>query len=509
MSERESTSKARSPVRWQIFIGIAVLLSLRLLAILIIPPGGDEVAQLYMADDIAHLTRFPIYFYQQAVMGTIESYLLAPFFRIFGFSFLGARLFYGLFYLTLMGIYLWIVRRLFSRGLTTYLFVLLTVLPFPILFFTTLFGWLDLPLSALVSLAILLAMTEERKEPFWKPFTLGLVCGIGIWCNPLFVIWMVPIGMSVVWLLPRNGTRTRPWVCLLGLWVGLLPVWIHGLQTGILMGIEDNARRGLANPEDVPRIFYLFFARLKYFLTTFSFGSISPWVARLISGLSFIPFFIFVVSFGSFIFYVFRSRKILKLKEKVFSSFVIYPPFVLILLYCSGNFLLKDEGLRYLLQLLIPYVFVVSWQLERLKSKVWKKGVLGLLVGVLLLGNLFSSLEMIRRGSQLRELVRFLEKERLYAGIAGVGTAYPINVLSHHRVIATPLPHHAISDTIWERVKAEGPRFLVLERPNSQLRKELEGDPTLKKASVGSYDVFYGESDYLTYLIDAQDPIVV
>jgi len=494
----------RSRVLW----GLLLALSLRLFAILIIPPGGDEVAQLYMADDIAHFTRFPIYFDQQAAMGTLESYFLAPLLRLFGFSYLAARLGYSLFYFTFMGIYLWIVKRLFSRELTAYLFILLAVLPFPALFFTTVIGWAEIPFLAIVSLALLLAMTKKLKRSLGPSFALGFVCGIAIWCNPLFVIWMVPIGISVVWLIPQSGARKIPWGALLGLLVGLFPVWIHGLETGILMGIEDNAKRGLANVEDVPRIFYLFFARMKYFLSTFSFGSTSPWIDTLIRGLSLFPFLIFWVSFGSFVFYVFRSRKIQKPKEKVFSYFVIFPPFVLMILYCSGNFLLKDEGMRFLLQLVIPYVFVVSWQLQRLPSKVWKKGLLSLLVGGFLAGTLFSGREMIRRGSEFRELIRFLEKERLYFGIANVGTAYPLNILSGHRVVATPLPHHAISNSIWGRVKAGGPRFLILERQNPQLRKELESDPNLKKAAVGSYDVFYGESAYLVSLLDVQEPIL-
>jgi hypothetical protein len=507
--KRESTSEAGPFFRGRILIALAAFLILRLLAILVIPPGGDEVVQLYMADDIAHFRRFPIYFYDQALMGALESYFLAPFFRLFGFSFLVGRIYYSLFYLSFMATYLWIARRLFNRELTTYLFVLLSILPFPALFFTTVIGWAEIPLLAILCLLLLLKMADNPSgKSGWLSLALGVVSGIAFWCNPLFMIWLAPIAVCVIWLIPASWKRKLPLGVFLGFLIGLLPVWIYGFQTGTFMSIETRGGSGFASLRDLPQVLYLFFARMKYFLSTFSFGSISPWLDRLIRVLSLIPFFIFAISFTSLVFYFFRSRRLLTPNLKVCYTFVILPPLFLALLYCSRNFTARDEGMRFFLQLVIAYVFAVAWQLERLKSGFWKKGGLSLLLGVLLLGNLFSGREAFRRSSELREVVRFLEKEGLHFGIADIGLAYPLNALGQHRVMMTPLPHHAASDLIWKRVKAEGPRFVVLERQNPQLRKELEGDSNLKKAAVGPYDVFYGESAYLASLLNVQEPIL-
>lgn len=498
-------------MRRRILVGIFFLLTLRFLAVLLIPPGGDEVAQLYIADDIAQGVHFPVYFYQQDVMGTLESYFLAPFFRLFGFSFWGGRLYYSLFYFSFMGIYLWIVRRRFGPELTGYLFILLSILPFPALFFTTVIGWTEIPLLAILSLFLLLKMAEARdagRKTSGPSLGLGMVCGIALWCNPLFILWLAPIGISLVWLIPPRGKARLLSIFFLGLLLGLLPVWLHGLQTGVFMSVKERGGLGFVREGSLLRVWYLFFARMKYFLSTFSFGSPSPWIDRSIRALSFIPLSIFLISFLSLLFHFLRSWRVQGPGEKVFYIFMIVPPLVFAALYGSRDFTGKDEGMRFFLQLLIPYLFAAAWQLQRLKSNFLKKGLLALLGGVLFLGNLYSGSELFLKTSELRQLVRFLEKEGLRFGIADLGIAYPVNALSRHRVIATPLPHHAVSESIWKKVKAEGPRFLVLERENPQLRKELEGDPNLKEASVGPYDIFYGDSDYLKSILDVREPIL-
>lgn len=495
---------------FRILLGIFLLFVFRLLAILIIPPNGDEVLYLYMADDIAHGAHFPLYTYEQQVLGTLNSWSIAPLFKLFGFTFLGARLWYGLFYFAFAGIYLWIVQRLFNRALAAYQLILLSILPFPLLFFTTVPCWMDVPFLAIVSLFLLILLADEGcKNSGWLSWALGFVGGLGIWCNPLFIIWLVPIGISGIWLIPQKGKIKLEIIFLLGFLAGLFPVWVHGLQTGTLMSLDRKGGAGFVSLANFPLILYFFFARMKYFLSTFSFGPVSPWVDRLIRGLSFIPLVIFLTSFGSLVFYFLRSFKGLKPSHKVFYTFMIIPPLVFMALYTSRDFsATRDEGMRFFVQLMIPYVFAISWQLERMGSAFLKNSLLGLLIGIVLLGYGFSGRELFQRKSRLSEVAYFLEKEGLRFGIADMGIAYPLNALSGHHTLTTPLPHHAPARSIWEKVKAAGPRYLILEHDNPQLRNELENDPKLKKQAVGPYDVFYGDSDYLASILDVQEPIL-
>jgi hypothetical protein len=274
------------------------------------------------------------------------------------------------------------------------------------------------------------------------------------------------------------------------------------------MNLSDRGGRGALNLEKLPQVIYFFFARMKYFLSTFSFGPVSRGVDGLIRGLSFIPFSVFLISFASLAFHFLGSFRTLGVREKAFYHFIVVPPFLFFLLYCSRDFTAKDEGMRFFVQLLIPYVFAVAWQLERLRRKGWKRGLLGLLVGVLLVGNFYSAGEIHRRGEPVRKLLAFLEHEGLRYGIADIGTAYPLNVLGKHRIIVTPLPHHVVSDSIWKKVKDAGPRFLILEREKSQLRRVLDKESGLKKETVGAYDIFYGDSDFLASLLDVQEPVL-
>jgi len=430
-------------IGWILFGGFALLI-FRLLAIFIIPPGGDEVIHLYIAEDIATLSRFPVYFYQQEMMGTLESYVIAPFFRLFGFSFWGGRLYYSLFYLSFMALYLGVVRRLFNRELTTYLFILLSVLPFPALFFTTVVGWNEILAFAALSLVLVLKIANQRGKGSGSSWMLGFLSGLAFWCNPLFVIWLAPIGISLIWLIPMSWKRKLPLWFVFGFLVGLFPVWIHGFQTGTSMNLGSYVTSGLTKVEDLPLVFYLFFARLKYFLTTFSFGPVSPLVDGLTRWLTLIPFSLFLGSFGALLFHVVRSGSVQSVKEKVFYSFTILPPFALLILYCSrGAVFSQTEGLRFFLQLLPAYVFAVSWWISGLRSPYWKKGILGLLGAILLLGFLYSGKEMFQRTSNFREVIRFLERKNLHFGIADIGIAYSLNALSQNRILATPVPYRA------------------------------------------------------------------
>lgn len=506
MKEAASTSSMAGKTFWTwILAASLVLLVFRTVAIFILPPGGDEITHLYIARDIADFSQFPVYFYKQHIMGTLECYFIAPFFRLFGFSFWAGRFYYGLLYLAFVALYLGVVLRLFKdRELTFYLFLFLSALPFPALFFTTVIGWLDIVVLTALSLVLALKAADENEQAFRTCFWLGLVCGLALWSNPLFVIWMAPIGISLVWIIPLSWKRKLPFWTFLGLLIGLIPVWIHGLQTGVLMSTEDHAGPSFARLEQVPLMIFLFLVRMKYFLSSFSFGSVSSFVDAPVRYFSFVPFTLFVISFMAVILYVLRSWIGLTLKEKIFYMFVTVPFFILAVLYVSRD-LSGDEGMRFFVQILIPYVFALSWGIRRIRSLFWKRGILGLLVGVLLLGNLFSGREMLRRTSELREVVRVLEEKDLRFGIGQFGFSFALNILSRDRLTVTPLFYQTTYEPIRLKVKREGAQFLIWLRRDSELLRRAAADPNLKRFSVGPYDVYYGDSDFLRGLVDTTD----
>jgi len=286
--------------------------------------------------------------------------------------------------------------------------------------------------------------------------------------------------------------------------MGLIPVWIHGLRTGVWMSVEGHAGERITSAREVLRMVFLFFARMKYFLSTFSFGSVSPLVDGLIRYLSFVPFLIFVVSFASLLFFIFQSRRALALKEKIFYLFLTIPFFILAVLYISRN-LFRDEGMRFFVQILIPYSFAVSWWIRWFRSRFWQRVILGLLVGILLLGHLLPAKENLRRTAELREVVRVLEEKDLHFGIGKFGIAFALGVLSHDRITVTPLLYQTTYEPIRLKVKQKGAQFLIWSHGESELLRRAAADPNLRRFSVGPYDIYYGDSDFLKGLVDTTD----
>ena len=483
-----------------IFASLAVFVTLRILAIVCIPPLFDEMVQLYMARDIAHLLRFPIYFDGQQYMGPLESYVLAPLIRWFGFSFMKGRIFNELFYLIFMGIYLDVVRRLFDRELTFYLFVLLCILPFNALFFTTVVGYGEILSLAILSLALLMKICAGTRGTRGYALLLGVLSGLAFWCNSIFVVWLAPIFVILVAFVPSSWKRKIPLIFALGFLAGLFPLWIHGLQTGTFMSVQAAGNR-FAKIEDVPRICFLFFSRLRFFLSTYSFDRDPQWLRDLILATSFPPLALFIVSFFALTFSFFKSYGNIKPSLKIFYFFIIFSSLILGILYVSRD-LIADEGMRYFLPLVIPYVFALSWWLRNLSSSFWKKTCLVSIAAILLLDSFVSFYTQHRDRVELSEILQFLDKKQLRFGVAVADPSYALNALSRDKILVTPLWATARYKPIWETVREKKPEFFILDRGAPFFQKDLESDPKLRKVSFSRYEIFYGKSELFQKILE-------
>ncbi len=479
---------------WIIF-GILVFLLFRIIAIFVIPPIGDEMMQLYIAQDIAHFSNFPVYLYQQQHMGPLESYLIAPLVRLFGPSLLLGRIFSNLFYLVFVVLFLGIIRRFFGRPLATYVWVLLTVVSFPVLFLTTMFGHDEILPLAMLALVFLLRIAREKGNVSWNSFLLGVISGVAFWCNAIFGVWIAAIAVILAGMIPSSWRRGIPFLAVLGFLAGLTPMMIHWARTGVLMGLSG-AGGSFVKAAALPQLFYLFFARMKYFLSSFSPGSTSPVIDQMVRYLSLIPFLIFAFSFAILLIYFIRSRREGRPEERVFYAFLILPAFALTFLYLSRN-LLEDEGMRFFLPLFITYAFAVPWGILRIQNPFWRKGVWGALIAILSVGFPFSARYEYQKTAEFRELAQFLEKEGLRKGIAEFGVAYPLNALGNNRLLVTPPWYVAAYRPILDQVRKEGPQFFILATGAQRFRKKLEADPQLQKTTVSRYDIFSGDSSLL------------
>jgi hypothetical protein len=226
---------------------------------------GDEAMVGIQAERILR-GDFPTYFYGQVYMGSLETYLIAGVFRLFGPSSWALRAVPAL--LSLLLVYLtWrlahalLPRDARSTPLLAGLAALFAAAPPLYDAVTELRTWGGQIEVYIISLALLLATVElaQRLRADAATFELarrwsiwGLLVGAGIWVNPLIVYALIA---SVLWLVwpyaqrafpglaawrSRGGATRAPTIqpriaatlpaMLPGMLVGGLPAWIYALR---------------------------------------------------------------------------------------------------------------------------------------------------------------------------------------------------------------------------------------------------------------------------------------
>ena len=227
---------------------------------------GDEAMVGIQAERILH-GDFPTYFYGQAYMGSLETWLIAILFRLFGPSPWAMRsvpilLSLALVYLTWRLAYALLPRDSRATPLLAGLAALFAAAPPLYDAVTELRTWGGQIEVYVIILALLLATVElaqrlradgegagsaelTRRWAIW-----GLLAGLGIWVNPLIVYGLIT---AILWLAfpwarrlfarlrqPNTGaepspalrrTNAAPILAVIpGLLVGGLPAWIYAIQ---------------------------------------------------------------------------------------------------------------------------------------------------------------------------------------------------------------------------------------------------------------------------------------
>lgn len=203
--------------------------------------NSDEATMGLMAMHIAFRGEYPIFFYGQSYMGSLEAYPAAVLFRLFGPSSFTLR--FGL--VLLFALFLLLLYLLTSQLYTKkYALLSIALLCFGSIEMLTrqlkaiggypetlLFGALMLLLATYLALSYdQRGMTRTKYVRSFLYWLLGCSIGAGIWSNML-ALPFVGVSFLLLFLFCRHEWRTKITLfLLLGLLLGLLPLLIFNVE---------------------------------------------------------------------------------------------------------------------------------------------------------------------------------------------------------------------------------------------------------------------------------------
>jgi 4-amino-4-deoxy-L-arabinose transferase-like glycosyltransferase len=446
------------------FLILAVGLKVVLLVARVIPFNSDEAIVALMARHILAGGR-PVFFYGQAYMGSLDAYLVAGGFALFGQEVWVVRLVQIILYLIFIISTVWIAHLVFDsiwKGIIAATFLAIPVVNVTLYTTVSLGGYGEALLigNVLVGLTIFLMKNKPSLVGNWKLyailFSMGFLAGLGIWANGLTLVYSFPVAISVIILLLR-GSKLRQIVfyiltALTGACFGALPWWILVFQQGGAALTHELFGSAVA-VEQVDWLAWIGIHLFNFLVLggTVIFGLRPPWEIRWIA----LPLSPLLLAFWLGV-SVFWFTNVLKENKNRPFYFIISGIFITLFIgFVFTSFGVDPSG-RYFLPLLMPLVLVAADMVVSLiKKNIWRI----LMVAIILLGNLWGTVECALRNppgfttqfdaetivdhTYDEELIRFLTVQDETRGYSNYWIAYPLIFKSGEELIFVPrLPYH-------------------------------------------------------------------
>jgi hypothetical protein len=527
---------------------LAAGLKIWLLWLDVVPFNADEAIVGLMARHILEGAR-PVFFYGQSYMGSLDAYLVAAGYSLFGVSVSLIRwvqlfLYLGTIITTVVigrvGLGSW--RTGLMAGL------LLAVPSVNVTLYTTAslggYGEALLIGNLILIVTILCHKLFEAKQMnrtlIGLGFLWGGLTGLGVWVNGLTLIYAVPTALFMTWQLFRLVQQREfrsliqfALAVVVGVGLGALPYWLYALENGwgyLLAELFGSA-------VSVEREGWLLRAglhlrNLVLLGGTAIFGMRPPWEVRWLA----VPMMPFALAFwlGVLIYWVrlLGNRSLWlsndesgslsdarKATHKILSGMVL----VLLAGFIFTSFGVDPSG-RYFVPLVVPMaLFAAEFVQVRTKSLKIQMGILL----VPLVFNLWGTIESGLRyppglttqfdGKTLvdhrydAELIQFLIEEEETIGYTNYWIAYPLAFLSGEELIFVPrLPYHvdmrytprddryaSYGMQVDQSVQAA---YITSRTPklDAYLRSAFtENGVTWQEAVFGDYQVFYALSKHI------------
>lgn len=450
----------RSPWVW---ISLLILLSagqkIWLLSIQAIPFNSDEAIVGLMARHILEGER-PVFFYGQAYMGSLDAWLVAAGFSIFGSQVWVIRLVQIILYSITIIVTIFtgrVVFRSWKHGLVAGVFMAFPTVNTTLYTTASLGGYSEAILIG--SLGLLLGfwmLDKENLRSFVWMGIWGLLLGLGLWANSLSLVFFFPMGIALlVRTFHLNSPKKTSLFILtgvVGLLIGSSPWWIFAIQNGLGRLIAELGGTAVA-VENISLMERSANHLVNLVILGFpaAIGLRPPWEVRWL-GLPLLPV---VLLFWIAVFVnLFRRRKDWD-EQRVPYTILSGVILTLVSLFIFTPFGVDPSG-RYFLPVIFPMALGAAGLIIHWSVKVWLKIITVLVV---ISFNLWGIIDCAVRQppgittqfylpaqvdhQAMPELIRFLAEQGEITGYSNYWVAYPLAFLSDEKIIYTPrLPYH-------------------------------------------------------------------
>lgn len=491
-----------------------------------VPFNGDEAIVALMARHILYAGERPAFFYGQAYMGSLDAYLVAAGFALFGAQIWVIRLVQILLYLGVLATTVAIGRRfLASWGAGLAAAVLLAIPPVNTTLYTTasLGGYGEAlligNLALLSGLACIRQMQagQTKRLPFIALLFGGCV-GLGLWANGLTLIYSIPIGIAVlVTLVRRKPKRTGAWAALpagaAGFFIGSLPWWLYAISKGFPALLTELLGGNVAVETGS------WLARIgQHLLNLFVLGGTAmigfrpPWEVRWLA-LPLLPF-VLIFWLAALILFIRQTRESpQKLERWVLLGVLL--TFCVAFLFTSFG---VDPSGRYFLPAFLVFALIAGSALATVKIPTrWKIAAVALVLVYQAWGTVTCVLRnppglttqfyapTVYDHTAYPQLIDFLEKQGETRGYSTYWVSYPLAFRSQEELIFVPaLPYH--TDLTYSKrddryspyttLVEQSERVAYITARNAGLDAYLRDKFTYlgvqwKEQSIGDFRVFY------------------
>ena len=430
--------------------------------------NADEAVVGLMARHILQGER-PIFFYGQAYMGSLDAFLVAGGFVLFGQSVWVIRLVQILLYMGLIVSTVGLGNEIFGSwrmGLAAGGIMVVPTVNMTLYSTVSLGGYGEAMLIGNLILILALRIANKEIKSIGLSFGFlwagwGLLAGLGLWANGLTLIYSAPSGILLAFYFVKNfravGFRKMIGfigIAILGFLIGAAPWWIYAFSQS-WQSLFGELLGGAVAVEQEPWIVRVFNHLISFVLLggTVSLGLRPPWNVRWLA----LPLLPFTLMTWAGILIV-SGKGFLKAKGRKQNGGLLI---LGVMTTLAAGFILTSFGVdpsgRYFLPISIPLALAAAYCLFRVGiNPVWKIVFFCILIGYQAWGTLecaltippgittqFNAITQIDTRYQ-DELILFLKTQGETRGYTNYWVAYPTAFLSEEEIIFSPLlPYHA------------------------------------------------------------------